>query len=104
MLGDRLRRLEDDNRRLTWIMESSDLYSHSRQASHYSSRRPWSTINREPRWMEPRDPPLDWLDHEQSHTRLKPEDIILYDPKTTSVILFIKRISQIADLHGTSAI
>ena len=44
-LGDRLRWLEDNNRRLTRIMESSDLYSHSRQASHYSSRRPRSTIN-----------------------------------------------------------
>src|SRR5947199_6502787 len=65
-LGDRLRRLEDDNRRLTWIMESSDLYSHSRQASHYSSRWPRSSINWEPRWTEPRDPPPDWLDHEQS--------------------------------------
>ena len=41
-LGDRLRWLEDDNQRLTRIMESSDLYFHSR---HYSSRRPWSTIN-----------------------------------------------------------
>ena len=29
---------------------------------------------------------------------------MLYDPKTTGVALFIKRISQIADLHGTSAI
>jgi len=29
---------------------------------------------------------------------------MLYDPKTTGVTLFIKRISQIADLHGTSAI
>src|SRR5436309_12347728 len=37
-LGDRLRRLEDDNRQLTQIMESLDLHSHFRQASHYSSR------------------------------------------------------------------
>ena len=29
---------------------------------------------------------------------------MLYDPKTTGVALFIKRINQIADLHGTSAI
>ena len=54
--------------------------------------------------MEPRDPPPDRLDHEQSCTHLKPEDIMLYDPKTTGVALFIKRISQIVDLHGTSAI
>ena len=29
---------------------------------------------------------------------------MLYDPKATGVALFIKRISQIADLHGTSAV
>ena len=29
---------------------------------------------------------------------------MLYDPKTTGVALFIKRINQIADLHGTLAI
>src|SRR2546421_2794928 len=103
-LGDRLRQVEDDNRRLTRIVESSDLYSHSRQANHYSSRHARSTINREPRWTEPRDPSLDRPDHEQSRTRLKPEDIMLYDPKATGVALFIKRISQIVDLHGTSAV
>ena len=103
-LGDRLRQLEDDNRRLTRIVESSDLYSHSRQANHYSSRHTRSTINREPRWTEPRDPSPDQPDHEQSRTRLKPEDIMLYDPKATGVALFIKHISQIDDLHGTSAI
>ena len=54
--------------------------------------------------MEPRDPSPDRPDHEQSRTHLKPEDIMLYDPKATGVALFIKRISQIADLHGTSAI
>ena len=54
--------------------------------------------------MELRDPPPDRLDHEQSHTHLKPEDIMLYDPKTTGVTLFIKCISQITDLYGTSAV
>ena len=54
--------------------------------------------------MEPRDPSPDRPDHEQSRTRLKPEDIMLYDPKATGVALFIKCISQIADLHGTSAV
>src|SRR5947209_2712852 len=103
-MGDRLRWLEDNTRRLTRIVESSDLYFHSRQANHYSSRCAWSTINREPRWMEPRDPSPDRPDHEQSRTRLKPEDIMLYDPKAMGVALFIKRISQIVDLHVTSAI
>ena len=29
---------------------------------------------------------------------------MLYDPKMTNVALFIKRINQIADLHGTSTV
>ena len=54
--------------------------------------------------MEPRDSSPDWPDHEQSRTHLKPENIMLYDPKAMGVALFIKRISQIVDLHGTSAV
>src|SRR2546421_3544940 len=53
--------------------------------------------------MKPRDPSPDQPDHEQSRTHLKPEDIMQYEPKATGVALFIKHISQIADLHGTSA-
>jgi hypothetical protein len=45
----------------------------------------------------------------RSHSRsrdkkLRPEDVMLYDPDTTSVTVFIKRIKQIRNLHGEKAI
>jgi hypothetical protein len=36
--------------------------------------------------------------------KLRPEDVMLYDPKTTSVTVFIKRIKQVRTLYGRKAV
>ena len=37
-------------------------------------------------------------------TRIKAEDIMLYDPKSVNILIFIKQARQIADIHGNSAV
>src|SRR5205809_799353 len=37
-------------------------------------------------------------------TRIKAEDIMLYNPKSVNVSIFIKRARQIADIYGSGAV
>ena len=37
-------------------------------------------------------------------TRIKAEDIMLYDPKSVNISIFIKQAYQIADIHESSAV